>query len=465
MLKKTVATFVLCLIGINSYALQSFKSANEVLNTKAKFIECAFVDINGNLKSVTIPSNMLEGAIGDGLKFDGSSVPGCSIITDSDMHLTLDLDACITLPEALRTHKTIMIMCDIGLSETECYDGCTRTILKRSAKKLNELGLKLHVGSELEFYLINKNGESLDTHGYFDSSIDITTENLKQEVLDALVQSGIPVEKIHHEVGPAQYEVTFRYKADVVSADTIIFTKYIIKSIAKKHNLIATFMPKPIKGENGSGMHIHYSLYDTDQKRNIFYSENNENNLSGRAQSFLAGNLKHMLEISPLLNSCINSYKRLIPGYEAPIYLCWGIKNRSALIRIPMINAHQQSAVRAELRCPDPSCNPYLAFAAIIASGMKGIMEKLIISNPVAGNLYNLNQDQIKRIGIRSLPSSLEKALVHFSNSLFVEEFLGKKLVEVFTDIKTKEVKSFYDRNHPQFNRTNITDWEIEKYL
>jgi glutamine synthetase len=453
----------LCILTTTSgEALVSFKSADEVINDGVEFIECAFIYINSNLKSVTIPSNQLHYAIKNGMKFDSSSVPGCSAINDSDMHLTLDLEACIYLPKVMRKLKTIMVMCDIGLSETETYEGCTRTLLKKQCDKLNSMGLRLNVGSELEFFALDKNKKCVDSDGYFDSSTDIATENVKQHVLDTLVKAGIEVEKIHHEVAPGQYEVTFRYGNSIQSADTIIFTKYIIRSMAKKYGLSATFMPKPIAGVNGSGMHIHYSLYDEANKCNIFYSESSPTNLSDKAQSFLAGNLKHMLEISSLLNSCVNSYKRLVPGYEAPVYLCWGIKNRSALIRIPLINKCQKSAVRAEIRCPDAECNPYLAFAAITASGIKGIQDKLVVPNPISGNLYKLTEDQIKSIGIHSLPASLEEAVTYLNNSLFAENFLGKRLLNEFTKVKMAEVRSFKNRN---LNTKEISNWELKKYL
>lgn len=463
LLKKLLLIFFLSL-PMQQFGIVSFNSHLDILQANVEFIECAFTDINGHLRSVTIPANQLESVIDTGLKFDSSSIPGCAAINNSDMHLKLDLSSCIILPPALRDYKTVMVMCDICLSETENYDGCGRTLLKKQRQKLAELGLQFNVGTELEFYVLNSDHISIDSDRYFESSIDIFTENSKLFLLDTLLKSGIPVEKIHHEVGPGQYEVSLKYNDCVESADNTVLAKYIIQSIIKKLGAHATFMPKPIRGENGSGMHVHYSLYDTSNQTNIFYNQDNTDNLSNLAQSFLAGNLKHILEISALLNPTVNSYKRLVIGYEAPVYVCWGIKNRSALIRIPLINAQQKNATRAELRCPDATCNPYLAFAAIAASGFKGMQDQLTITNPVTGNLYKLTEDQIKRMGIQTLHRTLEKALVSLNNSIFTEELLGKKLLNDFVAIKTAEIQSFDNRNN-NINESIITDWEFENYL
>jgi len=450
--------------GLNLTAIISFNSPEEILNQGIEFIECAFCDINGKLRSVTIPAQELLSAAKDGLKFDSSSVPGCANVNNSDMHLKLDLNACIILPPAMRHYKTIMIMCDICISESENYEGCTRNLLKKQRERLANIDLQLNVGTELEFYILDSNNQTIDSDRYFDISIDIETENSKQLLLDTLIKAGIDAEKIHHEVGPGQYEVSFKYKDCVTTADNTLFAKYIISSIVKKLGARATFMPKPIVNQNGNGMHVHYSLFDTINQHNVFYNEESNTKLSDLAQFFLAGNLKHMLEISALLNPTINSYKRLVPCYEAPVYICWGIKNRSALIRIPLINALQKEAVRAELRCPDASCNPYLTLAAIAASGIKGMQEQIGISNPVTGNLYKLNEDQIKRMGIQTLHRSLEKALISLNNSIFAEEFLGKKLLHEFARIKKAELKSFDNRNHSS-DENLITEWEITRYL
>lgn len=461
---KKLFLILFLIIPTNQFGIISFNSHLDILQANVEFVECAFIDINGDLRSVTIPVCQLESVINTGLKFDSSSIPGCSTINNSDMHLKLDLNSCIMLPPALRDYKTVMIMCDICLSETEKYEGCSRTLLKQQNQKFADLGLKFNVGTELEFYVLTADHTSIDSDRYFESSIDIFTENSKLFLLDTLLKAGIPVEKIHHEVGPGQYEVSLRYGDCVESADNTILSKYIIKSIIKKLGAQATFMPKPIMGENGSGMHIHYSLYDTMNESNVFYSQDSVTNLSELAQSFLAGNLKHILEISALLNPTINSYKRLVVGYEAPVYVCWGIKNRSALIRIPLINAQQKNATRAELRCPDATCNPYLAFAAIAASGLKGIQDRLTITNPITGNLYKLTEDQIKRMGIQTLHRTLDMALISLNNSMFTEELLGKKLLNDFVNIKTAEIQSFDNRNN-NINDSFITDWERERYL
>jgi glutamine synthetase len=456
---------ILCLLfSFSSNALVSFKSAADVLANNIEFVECAFADIHGNLKTVTIPAYQLEAAFTDGLKFDSSSVPGCASINNSDMHLKLDLSACIILPPALRNYKTIMVMCDIGLSQDEDFKGCTRTLLKKQQQKLSSLNLQLNMGAELEFYVLDSDQNGIDNDKYFDSSANINYENCKLLLLDTLLKAGLPVEKIHHEVGPGQYEITFRYGDCLTTADTVLFAKYIIKSIVNFCGATATFMPKPFIDQNGSGMHVHYSLFNTNQQTNIFYCPDGTTNLSLTAQSFLAGNLKYMLEISALLNPSINSYKRLVAGYEAPVYICWGIKNRSALIRIPLINPAQTNAIRAELRCPDAGCNPYLAFAAIACSGQRGINDQLSLANPITGNLYKLNSDQIKKMGIMSLHDSLDKAITYLNNSSFVEDFLGKHLLNSFVHIKTKEIKSF-DNRHGCANEDIISKWELDRYL
>lgn len=470
MLKKIV--ICLSLLAFSSTnCLVSFKSAQDVASAGVEFVECAFVDLHGNLKTVTIPTCQLSSAIKHGLYFDSSSVPGCSTINNSDMHLKLDLTSCVFLPEPLRERKTIMVMCDIGISSAEPYEACSRTLLKKQSQKLAELSnqfdlnLQLNMGAELEFFVIDKKNECIDNDKYFDASTNSNTENCKQLLLSTLLKAGIDAEKIHHEVAPGQYEVTFKYGNSLQTADTIIFSKYIIRSLVKQSGDTAIFMPKPFSDENGSGMHVHYSLYDTISGKNIFCTENDPAKLSNFTESFLAGNLKYMLEVSALLNSSINSFKRLVKGFEAPVYVCWGIKNRSALIRIPLVGEDHTEACRAELRCPDASCNPYLAFAAISATGCKGVQDQLVIPNPVTGNLYKLTLDQIKRIGITCLPSSLEEALTHLNNSSFVEEFLGKKLLNEFVTLKTKEVDSFNNRHNSDRDNSEITEWELERYI
>jgi glutamine synthetase len=405
------------------------------------FAEFAFTDLNGNLRSITVPAAQINAALKNGLKFDGSSVAGCTAITDSDMHLTPDKTSAMLMPKNLRTERTALVICDVGLSETEVHECDPRYILKQVTRKLAAQKLQLNVGAELEFYLVNTEDHTpFDQDNYISCSTNIETENFKQEILTTLINTGINVEKIHHEVGPGQYEVVLRYGEALKIADNIVVTKYIIQSVAQKYNLAAIFMPKPFSKVNGSGMHLHYSLQNTETQENLFYDAERINYLSDVARKFITGNLDYMSDVSVLFNPTANSYERLVPDFEAPIFICWGIKNRSALVRIPLVNCQQADAIRAELRCPDASCNPYLALAALGATGLQGLMDEHAEYPPaIKVNLYKLNSSEIKALNIQSLPRTLEEALVNFERSNFNLEVFGNKLVTEF--IKTKRAE------------------------
>ncbi len=405
------------------------------------FAEFVFTDLNGNLRSITVPAAQIKTALKNGLKFDGSSVAGCTAITDSDMHLTPDKNSSILMPKNLREERTALVICDIGLSETEVHECDPRYILKKITQRLAEQKLQLNVGAELEFYLVDADSyEPFDQDNYISCSTSIETENFKQEILSTLINAGIVIEKIHHEVGPGQYEVVLRYADALKIADHIVLTKYIIRSIAQKYHLSAIFAPKPFAKVNGSGMHLHYSLQNTETQKNLFYDPEHTSYLSDIARRFITGNLDYMVDVSVLFNPTANSYERLVPDFEAPIFICWGIKNRSALIRIPLVNNKQDDAIRAELRCPDASCNPYLALAALGATGLQGLMdEHSEYPSAIKVNLYKLNNSEIKALNIQSLPKTLEEALVNFERSNFNLEIFGKKLVTEF--IKTKRAE------------------------
>jgi len=420
--------------------------------------------IDGLLKSVSVPAARVKSVLKNGLKFDGSSIKGCSDITDSDMHLTPDTNSTILLPSNLRTDKTALIMCDIGISETKPYVGDPRYILKNVCKKLEEKNLQLNVGAELEFYIIDKNNKTYDDADYFDHSINISTANLRNEILGSLIRSGITIEKIHHEVGPGQWEVVVKYEDALKAADNIVLTKHIIKSICHKHNLTALFMPKPINNVNGNGMHIHYSIYDKIKKENIFFDNSHESMLSDFAHKFIAGNLALMKEVGAIFNPTINSYKRLIPGYEAPIFICWGIKNRSALIRIPLVNKNQGYAIRAELRCPDPSCNPYLAFAAIALTGIYGVENDLEYFPAIKENLYKLNQKDLELLPIEYLARDLTEALNCLEKSSFAKENFSEKLISEFIKAKREEILEYKSLDISNQSKTKVSNWEIKKY-
>lgn len=411
------------------------------LLTDVSFAEFAFTDLNGNLRSITVPAAQINAAFKNGLKFDGSSVAGCTAITDSDMHLAPDKASAVLLPKNLRTERTALVICDVGLSETEVHECDPRYILKQVSLKLAAQKLQLNVGAELEFYLVNSDDHTpFDQDNYISSSTSIETENFKQEILTTLINAGINVEKIHHEVGPGQYEVVLRYADALKTADNIVLTKYIIQSVAQSYNLAAIFMPKPFAKVNGSGMHLHYSLQNTETHKNLFYDAERANYLSDVARKFITGNLDYMSDVSVLFNPTRNSYERLVPNFEAPIFICWGIKNRSALVRIPLVNCQQADAIRAELRCPDASCNPYLALAALGATGLQGLLDAHTEYPPaIKVNLYRLNDTEIKALNIQSLPRTLEEALTNFERSNFNLEIFGKKLVTEF--IKTKHAE------------------------
>lgn len=443
--------FMLCISTVlknNTHSLDSIKNRN------VQFVDFIFTDLNGNIRSVTLPIQKAEAAFKDGLKFDGSSIPGCSAITESDMHLQPDDNAFYILPENISVGKTALVPCNVCIDEKTPYSGCPRTFLKDVTQKLENLGFRLLVGPEIEFYLF-KNGQLLDNQKYFDLEENQDLAQVKQAILQTLRNVGIDIEKIHHEVAPGQYEVSIRYNNALKMADQVVLTKHIIKKVAHQFGLKANFMPKPIATENGSGMHIHYSLFDFNNNKNGFYDEAGYHYLSETAKQFLAGNLKYINEISCLFNPSINSYKRLVPGFEAPIFVCWGPKNRSSMIRIPQINDGEGFAVRAELRIPDSSCNPYLAFSAIAATGLHGILAQEKIAEPVTKNIYKLSEAEIKELGIEMLPASLEQALNRFVNSNFAQEVFGSRLCSEFIKLKKKEIQAF---------NTCVTNWELENY-
>lgn len=424
-------------------------------------VDFVFTDLNGGMRAVTIPQKHVKGALQDGLKFDGSSVPGYSQIYESDMHLEPDLESFTILSELVHGQKSAVIICNVKRSETENCESDPRTFLVNLCNKLGDMGYTFYCGPEIEFYLFDKEqmleDQSIvvsDKHKYFDSIYSKKLKDLAENILNALIDSGINTEKLHHEVAPGQYEVSLRYAPAVKLADNIVLAKHIIKAVASNHGFIATFMPKPIFGQNGSGMHVHYSLWDNKNNCNAFYSAADELYLSDLAKAFLNGNVKYLTDLSAFINPTVNSYKRLVPGYEAPVYVCVGKMNRSAAIRIPLVNSDQPNAVRAELRAPDPACNPYLALSVIGVTGLKGLEENNIALKTVAKSLYKLNADEIKGLGISSLPASLEQAIANLGS--VSEQFMGSRIIEEFKKQKSEEVR--------QYN-TAVHWWELEKYV
>lgn len=433
-----------------------------VRQDEVKFISLQFTDVTGAVKSVDIPSERLEFALEDGIWFDGSSVEGFARIQESDMRLILDADTYAVLPWSPADLRRARIFCDIYQPDGEPFLGDPRGTLKRVLARLEERGWQYNVGPEPEFFLFRRrNGENVypvphDVGGYFDFSASDDAVRVRTELMEALSSMGLEVEMGHHEVALGQHEIDFRYAPALRTADNILTLKYTVKAIAAQHDLVASFMPKPIYGINGSGMHCHQSLFDS-QGDNLFYDEHDEHRLSTVAHNFIAGQLAHARAMAAVVAPTINSYKRLVPGYEAPVYIGWAQINRSALIRIPRYTPGREKATRAELRYPDPSANPYLALTAMLASGLDGIDRQLTPPAPLNNvNVYHLTEEERQAQGIESLPGSLAEALREFEQDELVRQALGPVITEAFLRAKWSEVENY---------RTHVTDWELETYL
>lgn len=432
----------------------------QVKDNKIEFIRLWFTDINGILKSFAISPDELEGALTQGMGFDGSSITGFQDIEESDMIAMPDPDTFAILPWAPNETPVARMICDIlqpSAGKHEPYEGDPRYILKRALEKMKKMGFDhFYVGPELEYFYFksSEKPEILDQGGYFDlTPLDMATE-LRRETIKALRKLGINVEYSHHEVAPSQHEIDMKYEDALKMADNTITYKLTVKEIATKYGVYATFMPKPMFGQNGSGMHVHQSLFKGN--KNAFFDPNDKYNLSEVAKSYIAGILKHAPEIISILASNVNSYKRLVPGYEAPVYIAWSRRNRSALIRVPMYQPGKEAATRIELRCPDPSGNPYLQFAAMLQAGLKGIEKGYKLSEPMELNLYHLTDEERAEKGIKSLPASLGEAIAIAENSELVRETLGKHTFERFISVKKKEWDEF---------RIQVTEYEIKRYL
>jgi glutamine synthetase len=425
-----------------------------------KFISFQFSDVTGKVKSVDAPINQLEEALDGGIWFDGSSVQGFARIQESDMHLRVDLDTYAVLPWSPVDMKRARFFCDIYTPDDEPFSGDPRGLLKRMQSDLNKRGWIFNTGPEPEFFLFERNGGiypvPYDVGGYFDFSSDDKAAQVRNELMDALNSMGLEVEVGHHEVALGQHEIDFRFADAVRTADNVLTLKYTVKAIAAQHNLIASFMPKPIFGVNGSGMHTHQSLFDK-KGNNLFYDANDALHLSELAYGFIAGQLKHARALSAIVAPTVNSYKRLVPGYEAPVYIGWAQINRSALIRIPRYTAGKNNAMRAELRFPDPSCNPYLAFAAMLGAALDGIDNQMQTPKPLNNvNVYNLSEEERKAKNIKELPGSLLEALTELSKDMVLRDTLGEEIYRTFMRAKREEWEEY---------RVRVTDWEVEKFL
>ena len=421
-----------------------------------KFIRLWFTDILGFLKSVAITVEELERALDDGIGFDGSSIEGFARIDESDMVAMPDPLTFCMLPWRPQEHTVARIFCDILKPGGEPFEGDPRYVLKRNLKRAADLGYTLYVGPELEYFYFQdaEGAKLLDRGGYFDMTpADVATE-MRRETILAIEEMGLKVEFAHHEVAPSQHEIDLRYTEALIMADSVMTYRLIVKQVAHKHGVYATFMPKPIVGANGSGMHVHQSLFKG--RRNAFFDENDRYHLSRIGKCYLAGLLKHAPEITAVTNQWVNSYKRLVPGYEAPVYISWARRNRSDLIRIPEYQPGKENATRVEFRSPDPACNPYLAFAVMLAAGLEGIEKEYELPPPLEENAFEMVEEERERRGIGTLPGDLFEAIQVTEGSQLVREALGDHVFDTF--IRNKKIE--WDQY-----RTQVTDYEIRRYL
>lgn len=422
-----------------------------------EFIRLQFTDMFGNMKNVAITTSQLEKALNNECMFDGSSIEGFVRIEESDMYLFPDLNTYVTFPWRPQQGKVARFICDVYTIDRTPFEGDPRYVLKKVIKEAKDLGYTFDVGPELEFFLfhIEENGQpttvSHDRAGYFDLGPLDLGENARRDMVLTMEEMGLSVESSHHEVAPAQHEIDIKYDDALTSADNIMTFKLIARTIAKRHGLHASFMPKPKHGVDGSGMHVNMSLKR--DGKNIFDDPNGKLGLSKEAYHFMAGIMKHMESMAAITNPLINSYKRLVPNYEAPVHIAWSSSNRSPLIRIP---AGRGSSTRLELRCPDPSANPYLTLAVCLAAGLDGIKNELDPPMSVDNNIYNMTTEEIRKLGVKSLPIDLNEAILRLEQSEFIKEVLGSHLSKKYIEAKKAEWENY---------RTQVTKWELDQYL
>ena len=427
-----------------------------------KFISLQFTDVTGAVKSVDMPVHRLSYALEDGVWFDGSSVEGFARIQESDMRLELDPATYAVLPWTPADNRRGRVFCDIYMPDGEPFPGDPRGTLKRMLAIIESRGWVYNVGPEPEFFLFKRNGATSihpvphDVGGYFDFSANDQAVRVRTELMDALESMGLEVEMGHHEVALGQHEIDFRFADALKTADNVLTLKYTVKAIAAQNDLVASFMPKPIFGINGSGMHCHQSLFDS-RGENLFFDPKDEFHLSKLAYGFIAGQLKHARALSAVVAPTINSYKRLVPGYEAPVYVGWAQLNRSALIRIPRYTMGRDKSMRAELRFPDPSSNPYLAFATMLAAALDGMDNQLPCPAPLNNvNVYHLTAEERAAMNIAELPGSLAEAMRELDGDAVLKDALGAVTFEAFWRAKWAEIEEY---------RTKVSDWEVERYL
>jgi len=434
---------------------------SKVKEENVKFVSLQFTDVTGAVKSLDIPVNRLNVALNEGIWFDGSSVEGFARIQESDMRLVPDPETYALLPWSPADMRRARIFCEIYQPDGSPFLGDPRGTLKRMLAQIEVRGWTYNVGPEPEFFLFKHNGPTIhpvpqDVGGYFDFSASDAAVRVRTELMDALAGMGLEVEMGHHEVALGQHEIDFEYDEALRTADNVLTLKYTVKAIAAQHELVASFMPKPIFGINGSGMHCHQSLFDR-QGKNLFFDPNEKYGLSKLAYGFIAGQLAHARALSAVVAPTVNSYKRLVPGYEAPVYIGWAQINRSALIRIPRYTPGREKSIRAELRCPDPSANPYLALTVMLAAALDGIDNNLSVPEPLNEiNVYHLTPEDRVAMNIAELPGSLAEALRLLEGDKVLQEALGPATYESFTRAKWAEVEEY---------RMRVMDWEVERYL
>lgn len=423
-----------------------------------EFIRLQFTDIFGTLKNIAITSSQLEKALDNKCMFDGSSVEGFVRIEESDMYLYPDYDTFEIFPWRPQQGKVARLICDVYTPDGKPFEGDPRWILKKTIKEANEMGYSFDVGPECEFFLFHTDDNGLPTTlshekaGYFDLGPNDLGENIRRDMVLTLEEMGFEIEASHHEVAPAQHEIDFKYDEALKTADNIQTFKMTVKTIAKRHGLYATFMPKPKFGISGSGMHINMSLA-TEEGKNIFADENGKIGLSDDAYHFIAGIMKHARGMSAITNPLVNSYKRLVPGYEAPVYIAWSAKNRSPLIRIP---ASRGNGTRVELRNPDPTANPYLVLALCLAAGLDGIKNKIEVPESVDCNIYEMTPGERRAAGIENMPADLKEAVDCLVADEFLCSVLGEHITTKYVEAKMKEWENY---------TTRVSQWEIDEYL
>ena len=424
---------------------------------EVNFIRLQFTDIFGSLKNVAITLSQLEKALDNKCMFDGSSIEGFARIEESDMYLVPDIDSFVVFPWRLKQGKTARLICDVYGADMKPFAGNPRYILEKVIKEANDMGYEFDVGPECEFFLfkLDEQGRPTtktdDTCGYFDQSPVDLGEQCRRDICLTLEEMGFEIEASHHEVAGGQHEIDFKYDEALRTADNITTFKLAVKTIAKRHGMFASFMPKPKYGVNGSGMHVNMSL--SKDGRNIFDDPDGENGLSREAYWFIGGIMNHMRAMTAITNPLVNSYKRLVPGYEAPIYIAWSMTNRSPLIRIPVSRG---SRTRVELRCPDSAANPYLTLAVCLEAGLDGIRRQIDPPAAVTENIFEMRLSQIKKQGIESLPADLGEAVEAFKADPYIREVLGEHISEKYSEAKMAEWADY---------RAQVTGWEIDNYL